>query len=43
MLAEGTALTVLEGPTEAADFVWWKVRTETGEEGWVVQDFLVPS
>ncbi len=42
-LSDGTAVTVLEGPTEAADFVWWKIRTAEGDEGWVVQDFLVPS
>jgi hypothetical protein len=42
-LSDGTAVSVLEGPTEAADFVWWKIRTTEGEEGWVVQDFLTPS
>lgn len=43
ILTDGTPVSVLEGPTDAADFVWWKVRTAEGEEGWVVQDFLVPS
>jgi uncharacterized protein YgiM (DUF1202 family) len=31
---EGTVLTVLEGPTEADGFVWWKVRAPDGTEGW---------
>lgn len=39
-LADETAVTVLEGPTEAADYVWWKIRTADGQEGWVVQDYL---
>jgi hypothetical protein len=42
-LFDDTALTVLEGPSEGGGFVWWKVRTPEGEEGWVVQDYLTPS
>jgi hypothetical protein len=42
-LFDDTAVSVLEGPTEAGGFVWWKVRTAEGEEGWMVQDFLTPS
>jgi len=39
-------LFVLEGPREdenAEDFVWWFVRHPDGTEGWVVEDFIVPS
>jgi hypothetical protein len=42
-LFDDTPVSVLEGPTEGEGFVWWKVRTAEGEEGWVVQDFLTPS
>ena len=38
---EGTVLTVLEGPTEADDYVWWKVRAPDGVEGWGAADWLV--
>src|SRR5690606_7075363 len=33
LLSDGTAVTVLEGPTEAAGFVWWKIRTAEGDGG----------
>ena len=42
ILPDETALTLLEGPTEADGFSWWRVRLEDGTEGWVVQDFLAP-
>jgi hypothetical protein len=38
---EGDALTVIEGPREADDHTWWKVRTGEGEEGWAAGEFLV--
>jgi hypothetical protein len=38
---EGTVLTVLEGPKEADDHVWWKVRAPDGTEGWGAGDWLV--
>jgi hypothetical protein len=38
---EGTVLTVLEGPTEADDYVWWKVRAPDGSEGWGAANWLV--
>ncbi len=38
---EGTVLTVVEGPTEADDYVWWKVRAPDGAEGWGAADWLV--
>lgn len=39
-------LFVVDGPREdenAEDFVWWFVRHPDGTEGWVVEDFIVPS
>ena len=41
-LAEGTRVTILEGPAEYEGLVWWKVRTEA-VEGWCAADFLVPA
>jgi uncharacterized protein YgiM (DUF1202 family) len=38
---EGDELTVLEGPEEAGGYVWWKVRTKDGEEGWGASEWLV--
>lgn len=40
---EGTPLFVIDGPTEAEDFLWWNVRLENGLEGWAVQNFLIPA
>lgn len=42
VLGDGTALTLIGGPTEADGFVWWQIRLEDGTEGWVVEDFLAP-
>lgn len=36
-LSGGTLLTILEGPLSAEDFIWWKVRTADGLEGWAVE------
>jgi len=38
---EGTVVTVLEGPVEADGYVWWKVRTPDGDEGWAAANWLV--
>lgn len=36
-LENGTIVTVIGGPQGADDFVWWQIRTATGEEGWAVE------
>jgi hypothetical protein len=36
-LADGTAVTLLEGPQTADGYVWWRVRTPSGVEGWAVE------
>ena len=41
LVREGTVLTVLEGPTDADGYTWWKVRTPDGEEGWGAANWLV--
>ena len=38
---EGAELVVIEGPTEADGYAWWKVRTADGKEGWGVSKWLV--
>ena len=37
---EGTKLTVLEGPEEAGGYVWWKLQTQDGKEGWGASEWL---
>lgn len=40
-LNEGDVLTVLSGPIEADDYIWWEVVVEeTGDTGYVVEDFI---
>jgi hypothetical protein len=36
-LADGTVVTLLEGPVEAEGYTWWRVRTPRRTEGWVVE------
>jgi hypothetical protein len=36
-LEDGDRVTLLEGPRDAGGFTWWKIRTATGIEGWVVE------
>lgn len=40
---EGSVVLVLEGPTEADSFQWWKIRLADGTEGWAAGDFLAPA
>jgi hypothetical protein len=39
--AIGTQLTLLEGPTPADNYTWWRVRSSDGREGWVAGEELV--
>jgi hypothetical protein len=36
-LADGTIVTLLAGPVEADGYLWWRVRTPRGTNGWVVE------
>jgi hypothetical protein len=38
---EGTVLMVLEGPQEANNYTWWKLRAPDGSEGWGAGEWLV--
>ena len=40
LVQDGSVLEVIEGPQEAEDFVWWKLRSPSGTEGWAVEDFF---
>lgn len=34
---EGDKVTILEGPVDADDYYWWRMRTADGVEGWAVE------
>ena len=36
-LPAGTLVTILEGPVPGETYVWWKIRTPSGAEGWSVE------
>lgn len=36
-LATGQTVTVVEGPTEAEGFTWWRIDAGNGQSGWVAQ------
>lgn len=36
-LLQGDLVTILEGPVDAEDYYWWRLRTEDGIEGWAVE------
>ena len=36
-LLEGDVVTILEGPVDAEDYYWWRLRTADGTEGWAVE------
>lgn len=36
-LPANTSVTLIEGPVDADGFRWWRVRTASGVEGWVVE------
>ncbi len=36
-LATGQTVTVLEGPTQADGYTWWRVNAGDGQSGWVAQ------
>lgn len=40
LLPNGTGLTMLNEAIAAGDFLWQKVISETGDEGWVAEEFI---
>lgn len=42
-LDTGAALTVLSGPEEGEGYTWWQVTDDTGNMGWVVEEFIQPA
>jgi len=44
VVAEGSVLKVLEGPSEAEGYVWWQLQDiSDGVVGWAVADYLEPT
>lgn len=43
IVPEGSSVYVLEGPTDADSYLWWRIRLQDGTEGWAVGDFLAPA
>ncbi len=41
LLSEGTPLHLLQGPLRAGDNLWWARVEASGQEGWIVADYLV--
>lgn len=39
-LPVGSTLTVIGGPETGEDYTWWNVVDESGNSGWVVEDFI---
>ncbi|MCB9452133.1 MAG: SH3 domain-containing protein [Anaerolineaceae bacterium] len=37
-LSNGALVTLVEGPRSGEGFTWWRVRTASGIDGWVVQE-----
>jgi len=38
-LKQGDAVTILDGPVQADDYYWFKIRTADGTQGWAVDVF----
>jgi uncharacterized protein YraI len=44
IVTEGTVLKVLDGPSEADGYVWWRLQdVSDGMVGWAVADYLEPT
>ncbi len=43
VLDEGVVGLVIEGPIDADGFIWWRLEIEDTTQGWVVEQFLIPS
>jgi hypothetical protein len=39
-LLDGASLEIIGGPQEVNGQVWWQIRTESGEEGWLLTTYL---
>src|SRR5690606_2521439 len=40
-LPAGTTGSVIGGPSNASGYTWWQVRTSSGQQGWVVSNWIV--
>ncbi len=39
-LTAGTVVTILDGPENVGDLIWWQVQAEDGETGWAVEGIV---
>ena len=44
MLPPGEEITILEGPSQADGYTWWRMQTKDGIEGWAadIPDWYAP-
>ena len=42
-LGDGEVLQVTDGPVQANNLTWWKLKDPNGTEGWAAQDYLQPA
>lgn len=42
IVPDGETFTVLEGPEEADDLRWWRLKDEAGTIGWAAENYLQP-
>jgi hypothetical protein len=42
-LDSGSQLTIVSGPQEGDEYTWWEVTDQSGNIGWVAEDFLEPA
>lgn len=43
VVPEASLVTIIEGPADVDGYQWFKVRDDTGTEGWVAADWLAPT
>jgi uncharacterized protein YgiM (DUF1202 family) len=43
VLDSGAQLTIVSGPQEGGEYTWWEVTDQSGNIGWVVEDFIEPA
>jgi hypothetical protein len=42
-VTEGERVLVIDGPLQVDEFLWWQIRLDDGMEGWLTDDFIIPT